>query len=287
MKGIKFIAIIFIVALSFVSCQNEDVDLDKAAVEEYPKISSKLKKMYFNTNDLELVEVPLPDGSIVEMFKVEGDILLSREQINAMRMGSGIDSKQYRATNTVYVDFIEEESNPNMIRNISVYGYTGNNRYGLNATERLGLTRAIADLNALHLELRFQLNFGVNYQSSDIAIYHNNPTGSAYGGRANFPSRGNPGNRIQVWGLTNSTRAEQIIKHELGHTIGLRHTDWNTGRSCHPDDSDADNTESNSLGAIHIPGTPWGYDSTSLMLRCDTGNLVFNVNDRSALYFMY
>ena len=78
-----------------------------------------------------------------------------------------------------------------------------------------------------------------------------------------------------------------IIAHELGHTIGYRHTDWqNRSYSCNTGGQEAD---PNNIGAVHIPGTPTGPDSGSWMLACidDGQNRPFTYNDRVALRYVH
>ena len=64
---------LFIATLVFVSCQNEDMlDAEAISTEKYPEIALKLQKMYFNTDDLKLINHTLPDGTKEKVFEVEG-----------------------------------------------------------------------------------------------------------------------------------------------------------------------------------------------------------------------
>jgi hypothetical protein len=82
---------------------------------------------------------------------------------------------------------------------------------------------------------------------------------------------------------------EHIITHELGHTLGLRHTDYyDRSISCEPRYSGVEGAED--VGVIHIPGTPttavW---NGSVMNACphidNTGE--FTSADINALNILY
>lgn len=277
MKTIKFIAMLFIATLVFVSCQNEDaLETEEISAEKYPEIASKLRKMYFNTDDLVSFDFELPDGTKQEMFRVEGDIVLSRKQIMEMEMGGDITAKQYRTNNLV--------STSGGTRTITIIGYTGN-VYGLSNKEQTGLRWAVNNYNNLNLKIKFQLNFGTNFGSKDMVVYHN-PYKSGNGGEAGFPSGGNPFKWVQIYGLSGySTNVnEHVITHEIGHAVGFRHTDWNTRVSCGQSGEAA-----GSDGAVHIPGTPGGSDWNSIMMACFSSSEdgEFGYYDRVALNYLY
>ncbi len=275
MKKISiFTAIILIATLGLFSCQNDEVQIEEQAViQEFPEITKKLQEMNFNTDGLEKINFELPDGAIQEMFQVEGDIIFTRKQIENMKMGGDITSKQYRTFNLV--------SNGT----INIMGYTGGGGFGLSSKERTGLQWAINNYNRLNLDINFNLTFGTNFGPQDMLVYHD-PNQSGSGGSAGFPSNGNPNKFVRIYGLSGfSTNVnEHVITHEIGHSVGFRHTDWFSRQSCGQSGESA-----NPDGAVHIPGTPTGFDSTSIMLACFSGstNGEFNGNDVTALRYLY
>ncbi len=274
-KKLNFPIFILTIAMLLFSCQkDEDGFVDQESAEEkHVEVVKALEQNYFNPNDLEVVDFHLPDGNVQEMFKVEGDIMFTKDQIMNMNIGDGIQTKQYRTNNLVSINTID------------IIGYTGGGGFGLSNKEQTALRWAVNNYNRLGLSFRFNLTFGTNYQPKEMVVYHN-PNQSGSGGSAGFPSNGRPFKFVQIYGLNSfdTNVVEHVITHEIGHSVGLRHTDWFSRQSCGQSGESA-----GSVGAIHIPGTPTGFDPTSVMLACFSNNEdgEFNNNDITALRFLY
>ncbi|KAA3436406.1 M57 family metalloprotease [Rufibacter hautae] len=262
--SIKLLA--FALLLGGTSCSvSEEEVVEKAQVSK-----EKLQQIYnmgFGTTDVKAV-----DGG----YLVEGDIFLTDEQLNAkqdpkfLRVG---ETEQYRTSSLVSVG---------SGRTINVAITTS-----LPSSYVTALDEAIRRYNAENLLIRFRrVSSGYNILLSKA------PTGSSYLASAGFPSGGNPYNRVLVnsdyMGSNPGTNyLATILAHELGHTIGFRHTDYmDRSYSC---GGAYTNEGASTVGAIHIPGTPTTADATSWMLACvATGqNRPFNTNDRTALNYLY
>jgi hypothetical protein len=115
-------------------------------------------------------------------------------------------------------------------------------------------------------------------------------TMSGVGGSAGFPSGGNPYGTINIGtGLTSYSGnvKKHVIMHELGHTVGFRHSDYyNRAISC----GSGGNEGSAGVGAILIPGTPstavvGGSVMNSCFRSTESGN--WTSSDVTALNYLY
>ncbi len=233
----------------------------------------------FDVSDIQMVNHHNPiTGVSSKQYQLEGDILIPESQMREMLDSDifhvGAVGEQYRTNNLV--------SNNRTIR---VLGYTGGS-YALDNTMRTALQWAVNNYNRLNIGLNFTLAYGTNTGAYDMVVYRT----SGGGGRsAGFPSGGNPYKWINILSGTSSygtNTTEHVITHEMGHCLGLRHTDYfNRSLSC----GSGGNEGSSGVGAIHIPNTPTGFDANSVMLACFSANEdgEFGFYDEVALEYLY
>lgn len=282
MKRIKFLALCAIAAGLITSCQKQDLsnEIETENKEVSKEVKLHLEAIGVNSTDAVMQTRTLLDGSHVTGVRA-GDYFSTIENLmKTPTLGTGEgNTKQYRTNNLV------TGSN----RTIDIIGYTGGGGFGLNSKERTGLQWAVNNFNRLNISISFRLTFGTDYQSKDMVVYHdpNEEAAGEQGGVAGFPdSQGRPNFGIAIYGLSGYSNNvnEHVITHEIGHSIGFRHTDWFSRQSCGQSGESA-----GSDGAIHIPGTPTGYDSTSIMLACFSTSATgeFNGNDITALNYLY
>ncbi len=263
-------------AFGFTSCTTED---DPKADEISDEVLAQFSDLGFDVSDIEIVNHSNPlTGESSKQYQLEGDILVAESQMREMLDSDifhiGAVGEQYRTNNLV--------SNN---QTISVLGYTGGSN-ALDNTMRTALQWAVNNYNRLNIGLNFTLAFGTNYQVYDMVVYRVSGGG---GGSAGFPSNGNPYKFVQIQSGTSgfgTNTTEHVITHEIGHCLGLRHTDYfNRSLSC----GSGGNEGSGGVGAIHIPGTPTGFDAGSVMLSCFSANEdgEFGNFDIVALEYLY
>ncbi|MEO9484256.1 MAG: M57 family metalloprotease [Ekhidna sp.] len=268
--------LVMFLAFGFTSCSTEDGPQTEEISDE---VLAQFSDLGFDVSDIQVVNHLNPiTGESSKQYQLEGDILIPEHQMRDMLDSDvahiGAVGEQYRTNNLV--------SNN---QTITVLGYTGGSN-ALDNTMRTALQWAVNNYNRLNIGLNFTLAFGTNFQSYDMVVYRVSGGG---GGSAGFPSGGNPHKFIQIQSGTSSfgtNTTEHVITHEMGHSVGLRHTDYfNRSLSC----GTGGNEGSGGVGAILIPGTPSGFDANSIMLSCFAANEdgEFGNFDIVALEYLY
>ncbi|MEM0939650.1 MAG: M57 family metalloprotease [Bacteroidota bacterium] len=273
-----FCSVLALLVIVFTSCST---DSEEPQIDEISDaVLAQFEDLGFDVSDIEVVNhLNSLTGEPTRSYQLEGDILIPEYQVMEMLDSDiahiGAVGEQYRTFNLV-----------NNNRTIRVLGYTGGGTLALDNTMRTALQWAVNNYNRLNIGLNFTLSFGTNWQAFDIVVYR---VGGSGGGSAGFPSGGDPFQFVQIQAGTSSfgtNVTEHIITHEMGHCLGLRHTDYfNRSLSC----GTGGNEGSAGVGAVLIPGTPSGFDANSVMLSCFSGNEdgEFGNFDVVALEFLY
>lgn len=249
------------------------------------EVIEKLKSLELNPEGVYKKDFTLPDGSIETNYVIEGDITMTHDELFSLNTPQPYKKKEmiqsrYRTNNLVNVSGSASKV-------IYVKGITGGSR-ALTPFMRAALREAIDAYNQdISTVFQFELSFGASESGLDnMVVYMDN--NSSPGGSAGFPSGGQPYKYVRINSGTSPspTIYRHIIMHEIGHCLGLRHTDWATRQSC---GSGSSGESANPPGAIHIPGTPTGYDASSLMLACFNSNSTgsFDQYDKVALEYLY
>ncbi|RKH15052.1 protease [Corallococcus sp. CA053C] len=196
---------------------------------ENEEIVSNLVEAGFRAEDIRVVEEAVYVGNDAHV-----SLTASREMLQS---GEG-SQEQYRTTNLV---------STSVVTKICINPTATFNSYSVLSQ---GLNLAIANYNALGLCFTMARGPTTGCSANITAA-----TIPGISGSSGFPSGGRPYGTINIGtGLQASgvDMAEYVITHELGHALGLRHSDFYSHISC----ASAGNEGTAGIGAILIPGTP-------------------------------
>jgi hypothetical protein len=242
-----------------------DTSQSDSSSDETQEIVDNLVKAGFPLDDIQI-----QGGKVFTGRDAEVSLVASQEML---RPDTAETQEQYRTTNLLAAS----------ITNICINGaaFTG--------TFSTALDGAISNYNARGLQFHMTRTTGSTTGCS-ATITARLTTGT--GGVSGFPSGGRPFNAINIGtGLQTGfavATVRHVMMHELGHTIGFRHSDFfNRAISC---GGAASNEGDGGVGAILIAGTPSGATvGGSIMNSCfrttETGQ--FTSTDITALNALY
>lgn len=260
--------------LLLTACGGPESELLVNTESETLEILENLVQAGFPENSLHVDE----DGRVWVDQDAEATLEASREMIRPhherfAEFESAENLEQYRTFNLVS-------------RSLDTICINGSD-FDSNSTLSTALNWSINNYNRLNLTFSMRRTSG-STSGCDAVITARRTGGS--GGSAGFPSGGRPYNRINIGTGTaqyGTNVVEHVITHELGHTIGFRHSDYfNRSISC----SSGGNEGSGGVGAVHIPGTPTGATpGGSIMNACFGPNEdgEFTSTDVTALNYLY
>jgi hypothetical protein len=243
------------------AAQPEEAQPSEAQRSETQEIIENLKQAGFPADDIMVV-----DGKVYVGRDAEVSLAASREMI---AVGDTTD-EQYRTTNLV----------SSSITKICINGSTFTGAFST------ALDLAIQNFDELPLSFSMARTPSTGCSFTINAVIQP----GVVGGSAGFPSGGLPFSTINIGGGLSAYSVdviEHVITHEIGHTIGFRHSDYyNRSISCGTGGNEGDA----GVGAIHIPGTPTtAVVGGSLMNSCfrsvETGE--FTSTDVTALQTLY
>jgi len=250
---------ILLAALALAACDAAPTASGPAATEKPEDIRAMVAAMGFR-------------GDMVQDFGsyvlVEGDIRFTKDELRASQRRASANPHgprfQFRTTNLVGSPKVQQIV-------VSLAGISGT-VWETPARDALAQWNAI---NGSYVKM-------VEGSPADISV-STTCTSSNIAASASFPSSGNPGGTVLVntcfgYSIGYSERLRNVV-HELGHTIGFRHTNYTQqGETAGSD------------GAVQITGTPTsGGDNSSVMNGGTALNswIGFSTNDQKAVRTLY
>ncbi len=255
---VKLISVIVIAILT--GCQSSVNDASQIKEDSNQSLTD-IEILVENGFPKDLIE------SKEDYYLVDGDIMILKSQLNEMRGKSDDGPKSKQAYGGAGWGLVHINS----VDDITIAAASN-----VPSAWKSTIQSAVSNWNNLS-NSRVSFTYQSSPSNPDIMVYYNAYSGGFYA-VADQAYENNPGSYIYInslvaSGLTSLER-EEIITHELGHTIGFRHTDWqNSGES----------------SANNIPFTP-SFDSQSVMnsgsggLRSWNG---FSSNDVVATRVLY
>ncbi|RKG82839.1 protease [Corallococcus exercitus] len=232
--------------------------------KEHQEIVSNLLEAGFQAGDIQVSE---------DAVCVGGDAQVSVEASREMLQSGEDSAEQYRTTNVVSTSLVKKICiNPTS----TFTSYSGLSQ---------GLDLAIQNYNALGLCFTMVRGSSTGCNATIVAT-----TAAGTGYNSGYPSGGRPYGTITIgtgWNTAPLDTVEHIVTHELGHTLGMRHSDYYSQViSCGTGGSEG----TAGVGAILIPGTPaTSYVNGSIFNACLPPNPTgeFTSTDITALTYLY
>lgn len=264
-KQIYYLTLPFFIIVIFLGSCSKNIDKFEGDIEQNALIiRKKVLQLGFDTTNMIINN---------ETIIVEGDIILTKSALNSAkpRQATIID-----ISNGVYpISYAKHRNLKYYISPILISSWESSIESAFSKYQTL------ADFN-----LRFIRTTDVN--EADLLIESGSPAvADSY-----FPSNGEIGSRIGIntsySGLSENQKIFVLV-HEIGHAIGLRHTNWRT------DEAESGVYNGVTVGAYTIPGTPNSSNNPdpNSVFNSGTGISIvpswsnFSTFDRSALVTLY
>ncbi len=293
----KKIALVLISALA-VGCVESADDEGVATDNRIAEITENLVAAGYSEDRIEIIDFE-DSVSVVGVQAIgegpqvylDGEIHVTLEASREL-IGQVDEDDEFRHWRTP--GLVTANSTICLVRALELIPEIGPAIYGtLSPDMSTGIWYARNNYNATGANLTFEVRNGLLDINGNVYIQPGDEVGcdhfigfaqgwGALGGLSGFPAGGAPYPFVLMSGFANNQMFEHIATHEIGHAIGLRHSDWLTRISCGTFDPE---TQS---GAVQIPGTA-NHTTNSIMNACLPGasNGEFRGEDVEAIEFIY
>ncbi len=277
----------------------QDAETDPVVDDRVAEITENLLAAGYTEEDIEVVdnEDPLTLNGVEILAAgpqviVGGDVHVTLEA--ARELVASDDDEAFRQWRTPTL--VTNNNTICLVRPLTLIPQIGPAIVGpLSPDMATGVNFARHNYNRLDLGLDFEIRDGEVDINGNIFIdaaaaagcdffisFVDSFGGGAAGGSSGFPSGGVPYGLVSLWGNASNQVFEHLATHEIGHAIGLRHSDWLTRLSCGQWVSEPQD------GAVQIPNTAF-HTTNSIMAACYPPNTngEFRGEDAEALESIY
>lgn len=198
----------FLFVLAIVSCESDSIINELSVKSRTPEIKSDLaiiSSLGFDTTNVVVTD---------SFYIIEEDISFERGRIQEYINTQGIGTRQAQSSSIVSTTNVM-----NIKLKIDASLYT-------TSDWRSAILQAIAEYNNIGSLIHF-VEVSSNY---DLLIKEDTNLSSNVLGQGSWPSNGKVGSLVKINTTYNYLSLSQkiyLIIHELGHNLGLRHTNWN------------------------------------------------------------
>ncbi len=270
-KSSLFLLLITILAIG--SCKKDQKASGQQSNTD-SKVVAYIKKLGFKQSDIH---------DYVDYYIVDGDILFAKNAIidtTKTKLDANSDPSQLsklRTEQTGTGSYVGANINVIIQVDPSMSNYVNE------------ITAAIGQWNSVPGSLVFSIYNGTG-PLPNVTIKNVN-LGTGYCGLSQWPINGHPGALIEIneaFMANYSFDQRQInIAHELGHVIGLRHTNWYINN----EPVNGTDAVGSPAGAVQIPGTPDKFtgDPNSIMNGglCGQDPITLSNFDKIAFQYLY
>ncbi|PSL22811.1 M57 family metalloprotease [Chitinophaga ginsengisoli] len=264
------VALLFL--FCFVACKKNDISQTATPKEDQERIDekylAKIEKLGFKRSSVRCYD---------SIFVVENDIIIAKKFLDTFHIPV-VNPNDRHAHSDQSLSF----------NNIRIYT---SQPWWSNSTYYSALNRALYEWNSAGSNLNFHMLFQTD-QGYDWNLIFMSLPGTTLGS-ADFPGlpdlNGVPGynilinqNYINALGLT-SNQISWILTHEMGHMLGLRHTDWDIN-------GEPNSQDGYYVGANYFPNITV-QDPNSVMRAAfntsNNGNVLLSSYDKLAVNTLY
>ncbi len=292
MKKTIIFLMIAIVALISLRCSTEQDDVSTSASQQYEDLRSAAPEIYgyLECQGFDLAGAKLYDEYVVvEGVAIRRDLISKNIEAAEQSPTNGrTDQYVVSLTPTGVVDF-SNVTNIKYYIHSSIANLTGDwegaIHDALDDWENISNCRVsfVETTSISSADIRFFNDAATGVSTSYMPVCARNIPGDSH--MAAYPSNGEPGSWVSInnhWNTSSQGNRETIIRHEVGHTLGLRH-----------DNSSSEGAVTScgvNIGlSVKLTGTPTVESSSVMDNSVFTSTTVrnFTSNDKKAATFLY